>query len=83
MSIKGIKPRSGQTINGTAILISRSIAKKGIKANPFLQNIKTELKDYIPEIKKAFELDLKSDVKKIEDKLLNVKSSKYITIKKK
>ena len=44
---------------GVAFLISRSIAKKGIKPKPFLRETKVELQSLVPSIKIALEKDLK------------------------
>lgn len=44
---------------GLDFLISRSIAKKGIKPKPFLRETKVELQSLVPSIKLALEKDLK------------------------
>lgn len=55
---------------GLAFVISRSIAKKGIKPQPFLRDTKVEIKSLTPSIKEALEKDLKTFTKeKIEGKI--------------
>lgn len=44
---------------GVAFAISRSIAKKGTKPNPFLRETRAELESLVPSIKLALEKDLK------------------------
>lgn len=77
MIIKNIQPRNG-SVNSTAYLISRSISKRGIKALPFLRNIKVDLDNYIDDIKTAINKDLTT---KIQTKLSNIKGNKYIQFK--
>lgn len=77
MIIKNIQPRNGSN-NSTAYLISRSISKRGIKALPFLRNIKVDLDNYIDDIKSAITRDLTI---KIQTKLSNIKGNKYIQFK--
>lgn len=83
MDIKGIKPRKGYSLSGTAFIISRSISKKGIKPNPFLREIKKGLKEYVDDIKIAVAKDLNKDIKVLTTKLKQVKGNKYIQFKKK
>lgn len=83
MDIKGIKPKKGYSLSGTAFIISRSISRKGIKANPFLRDIKKGLLDYMDDLKTAAESDLQQDVKLIVTKLQNIKGNKYIQLKNK
>jgi hypothetical protein len=83
MVFKGIKPIKGYTLSEAAFAISRSIEEKGIKANPFLGEIKKGLGDYMNDIKSALESDLNRNVKLIINKLENVKGNEYIQIKKK
>lgn len=45
---------------GTAFVIARSIAKKGIKPNPFLRETRVEIQELVPSIKIALEKDLDS-----------------------
>lgn len=45
---------------GVAFVIARSIAKKGIKPNPFLRETRIEIQELIPQIKIALEKDLDS-----------------------
>ena len=45
---------------GVAFIIARSIAKKGIKPNPFLRETRIELESLVPSIKIALEKDLDS-----------------------
>ena len=57
MIVRGIPDKSG-----LAFVIARSIAKKGIKPNPFLRQTKIEIKELEPQIKLALEQDLKEFV---------------------
>ena len=55
---------------GLDFLISRSIAKKGIKPKPFLRETRIELKSLVPSIKTALEKDLKEFTdKRIKNKI--------------
>lgn len=55
---------------GLAFVISRSIAKKGIKPKPFLRETKVELQSLVPSLKLALEKDLKKFTdEKIEGKI--------------
>ena len=80
MKIKGITPRKGQSINGTAYVIARSIGRKGIRKNPFLREIKESLPEHIDDIKRAIEKDLDASVKMIVEKFRQIKSNKYIKV---
>lgn len=48
------------TENNRAYLIARNIAKKGIKAKPYLREIQNKAAKYNKEITTAFELDIKA-----------------------
>ena len=63
MIAKGIKD-----IGGTGYLISRSIGKE-TKANPYLREIKSNLKNYRIEIEEALNKDLKEELKEIVIKI--------------
>lgn len=63
MLAKGIKD-----INGASYLITRSIQKNGTRANPFLREIKSSLKNYRIEIEEALNKDLKEEIKEIVNK---------------
>jgi predicted thioredoxin/glutaredoxin len=76
---RGIVGRNGISNDSLAYLISRSIAKKGIKAQPFLRNIKKTLSEFIPEIKQALENDLELKVKESLESIKN--NNKYIKLK--
>lgn len=55
---------------GLAFIISRSIAKKGTKPQPFLRDTKVEIKNLTPSIKEALEKDMKTFTKEnIEGKI--------------
>lgn len=43
---------------GVAFVIARSIAKKGVKPNPFLRETRIEIQELVPSIKLALEKDL-------------------------
>lgn len=83
MSLKNIKPKNGQSLNGTAFMISRSIQREGIKPSPFLRNIKRNLKDWTDDIKMAINKDLNIEVKKISTKIQSIQGNKHIQFKKK
>ena len=49
---------------GTAFLIARSIGEKGIKAKPYLRDIKLKIKqNYTDDLQKALALDLNEQIK--------------------
>ena len=48
---------------GLAFLIARSIAENGIKAKPYIREIKTELKNYVDDIEKAITKDISEEIK--------------------
>lgn len=81
MKLKGIQPRNGESLSGTAYKISRSISKKGIKANPYLKNIKKTLPNYLDDIKAAIIKDL--NIKNTIETKLNSVENKHIQFKKK
>ncbi len=54
--------------NGLAYLISRKISKKGIKAKPYLRQTKNEvIPNYMDDITKAINQDLKESIKTIKN----------------
>lgn len=54
--------------NGLAYLISRKISKKGIKAKPYLRQTKNEvIPNYMDDITKAINKDLKESIKTIKN----------------
>ena len=54
---------------GTDYRIAKSIAKNGIKANPYLKNIKNKtIPTFKDDIEKALQLDIDIELQKIKDK---------------
>lgn len=70
ITIKNILPKKGQTKDSLPYMIQRGIVKNGIKAKPYIQLIKRELKDFLPDLEKAikkdFETEIELELKKIK-----------------
>ena len=69
---KGLIIKKGQTKSGVAFLIARSIAEKGIKPKPYLNNmIKSEKVNWVKLLQTSFEKDLHDKVITINKNIKN------------